>query len=112
MIHQRIDWSIPKGWFSGPWNSTLPIPVGYANEGVAETHYHAHMHEVYLVARGTSVALVQGKRVELRAGDMLAVEPGEVHSFVESSADYFHFVLQAPFAPGDKVLVEPRGKQE
>jgi hypothetical protein len=34
---------------------------------------------------------------------MLVVEPGEVHTFTESSPDYFHFVVQAPFVKGDKI---------
>lgn len=42
------------------------------------------------------------KRVRLQAGDMLVVEPGERHTFIESAHDYLHFVVQAPFAPGDK----------
>jgi hypothetical protein len=33
---------------------------------------------------------------------MLVVEPGERHTFIESAHDYLHFVVQAPFAPGDK----------
>ena len=60
------------------------------------------MHEVYLVARGTSVAVVDGQHVALQAGDLLLVEPGEAHTFVESSDEYFHFVVQAPFVAGDK----------
>jgi hypothetical protein len=36
-------------------------------------------------------------------GDMLVVEPGESHTFVGSSPDYLHFVVQAPFVTGDKV---------
>lgn len=38
----------------------------------------------------------------LQAGDLLLVEPGEAHTFVESSDDYLHFVVQAPFVAGDK----------
>ena len=37
---------------------------------------------------------------------MLVVEPSEVHTFIESSEDYLHFVLQTPFTVGDKVLVD------
>ena len=92
----------PKGWSVGPWNSAVPIPIGYANQGINEVHYHAVMHEVYLIARGTSTALVGGQEVRLAAGDILVVEPGEVHTFLESSAEYFHFVLQTPFIPGDR----------
>ena len=46
---------------------------------------------------------VAGATIRLRAGDMLAVEPGEAHTFIASSADYLHFVVQAPFVRGDKV---------
>lgn len=107
MIHRTIDTETPRGWFVGPWNSTVPIPVGFDSAGDPENHYHAQMYEVYLVARGTSVALVESATILLRAGDMLVLEPGEVHTFIENSEDYLHFVLQVPFVPGDKVLVDP-----
>lgn len=63
------------------------------------------MFEVYLVARGASTAVVNGVVVELVAGDLLVVEPGESHTFTASSDDYLHFVVQAPFAEGDKRLL-------
>ena len=92
-----------KGWLIGPWNSAVPLPIGYANAGIADQHYHQQMHEIYLVAQGSSVAIVDGQRVDLKAGDVLVVAPGEVHTFTASSADYFHFVVQTPFVAGDKV---------
>ena len=61
------------------------------------------MNEIYLVARGTSLAEVDGQAVHLEVGDMLIVEPGEAHTFVRSSDDYLHFVIQTPFVEGDKV---------
>jgi len=64
------------------------------------------MNEIYLVARGESVAVVAGRTLHLRPGDMLVVEPGEAHTFVSSSADYLHFVVQTPFVRGDKVDLE------
>jgi mannose-6-phosphate isomerase-like protein (cupin superfamily) len=60
------------------------------------------MYEIYLVALGESTAMVDGEAVLLRAGDLLVVEPGEVHTFLTSSEDYLHFVVQAPFVAGDK----------
>jgi quercetin dioxygenase-like cupin family protein len=92
-----------KGWFVGPWKSTVPVAIGWADRGVNHPHRHDRMHEVYLVARGASVAIVAGQPVQLAAGDMLVVEPGEPHTFVSSTDDYLHFVVQAPFEPGDKV---------
>ena len=103
MIHQSLDKERAKGWFVGPWNSTVPIPVGYANEGINDLHYHTQMFEIYLVARGTSTAVVNQQSIELQAGDMLVIEPGESHTFCHSSDDYFHFVIQTPFVPGDKI---------
>jgi hypothetical protein len=80
MIRQSPDKSVAKGWFVGPWNSAVPVPVGYANEGVNEPHKHAQMFEIYLVARGTSTAVVNQQPIRLQAGDMLIVEPGETHT--------------------------------
>jgi mannose-6-phosphate isomerase-like protein (cupin superfamily) len=81
------------------------VPIGWADEGVNEPHRHEQMNEVYLVARGESVAIVDGHEVPLHVGDMLLVEPGEAHTFASSSDDYLHFVVQTPFVPGDKQLL-------
>ncbi|GJM42968.1 MAG: hypothetical protein DHS20C20_32500 [Ardenticatenaceae bacterium] len=75
----------------------MPIPVGYANEGINELHHHSQMFEIYLVARGTSTAVVNQQPIQLLAGDILVVEPGEPHTFSQNSDDYFHFVIQTPF---------------
>ncbi len=102
MILAHADAEQSKGWYVGSWNSNLSIPIGYANEGINEPHYHAQMHEVYLVARGKSTALVNEQRVTLETGDVLVVEPGEPHTFIQSSSDYFHFVIHTPCIKGDK----------
>lgn len=103
MYHHTSPTNQAKGWLLGPWNSPIPASIGYANAGIADCHCHQQMYELYLVARGTSKALVEGKAVALAAGDVLVVEPGEVHTFLESSDDYFHFVVQTPFVAKDKV---------
>jgi mannose-6-phosphate isomerase-like protein (cupin superfamily) len=92
-----------KGWAFGPWNSALPVAIGFADIGVDDPHHHTEMFEVYLVARGTGTAVVDGSDVPLKIGTILAVEPGEAHTFHNSTDDYLHFVVQAPFVPGDKV---------
>jgi quercetin dioxygenase-like cupin family protein len=95
-----------KGWYAGPWNSDLSISVGYANEGINEKHYHTQMYELYLIASGKSTAVVNDQEVRLAAGDLLIVEPGEAHTFISNSTDYFHFVIHTPFVSGDKLLLE------
>lgn len=102
MLHFSRDEYAIKGWFVGPWNSGVPVAVGYANAGVDEPHYHTEMHEVYLVAQGRSTAVVDGRTVILEAGSVLVVEPGEMHTFTESTSDYHHFVIHSPVVRGDK----------
>jgi hypothetical protein len=38
----------------------------------------------------------------LSGGDMIVLEPGEAHTFLESSPDYFHFVIQTPGLAGEQ----------
>ena len=104
MIHRdsRATSEAGKGWFAGPWDSALPIAAGWADRGVNRPHRHDQMYEVYFVARGESTAMVEGATIHLRAGDMLAVEPGEAHTFITCTDEYLHFVIQAPFVHGDK----------
>lgn len=110
---ERAIFSVDKGWLFGPWNSDLPISVGYANQGVDEPHLHTQITEIYLVARGTSLIRLEQETIRLSAGDVLVVEPGEAHTFVESSPDYFHFVIHTPALQGeaarsDKVIQSGR----
>jgi mannose-6-phosphate isomerase-like protein (cupin superfamily) len=100
----RIEHADPardKGWLCGPWDSSLPIAVGYANRGVDEPHFHARTAEIYLVARGTAEVRVEQVTVGLSAGDLIVIEPGEAHTFISSSPDYFHFVVHAPGLSGE-----------
>lgn len=45
---------------------------------------------------------MERETLTLEAGDVVAVEPGEAHTFLESSPDYLHFVVQVP-QPGGQV---------
>ena len=111
---ERAASTAVKGWYAGPWNSALPVSIGYANEGIDNPHFHRQMTEIYLVARGASTVRVERETLSLEAGDLLVVEPGEAHTFLASSADYFHFVLHVPGLAGDEAradhLPAPRGR--
>lgn len=107
---ETADMAQAKGWYCGPWDSDLNLSVGYANTGVDEPHVHQQMTEIYFMARGTAVMRVEDETIELRPGQILVIEPGEAHTFVSSSSDHFHFVIQTPGLQGvearrDKVLV-------
>lgn len=109
---ERPDTGVNKGWYVGPWNSGLPLSIGYATQGFNEPHRHQRMNEVYMVARGTSTLRVRDQDLALSAGDIVVLEPGEPHTFLDSSPDYFHFVLHTPGLEGqaaldDRVAVAP-----
>lgn len=82
---ERADPAVVKGWYLGPWNSDLPISLGYAPKGIDEPHIHTRITEVYLVARGTSELRVGDRTVTLTAGDVVVVEPGEPHTLMFGS---------------------------
>jgi mannose-6-phosphate isomerase-like protein (cupin superfamily) len=103
---ERANTSSDKGWCAGPWNSGLQISIGYANKGIDEPHVHATITEIYLVARGTARIRVEHETVALAAGDFLALEAGEAHTFLESSPDYFHFVVHTPGLSGEAARAE------
>lgn len=105
---ERADPNAPKGWYLGPWNSDLAVSIGYANEGIDEPHLHTRITEIYMVARGTSVVRVEGQTITLEAGDAIVVEPGEAHTFLTSSVDYFHFVLHVPGLAGEEARAEKK----
>lgn len=107
---ERSDTTAAKGWYLGPWNSSLSASVGYAHAAIDEPHLHLRTTEIYLIAQGEITAFVEQDVVRLTAGDVLVVEPGEAHTFRDSSSDYLHFVLLLPGLAGeearaDKVLV-------
>ena len=94
LAHAAAD--AAKGWYVGPWNKSLPLPVGYATVGIDDPHLHTRLTEVYLIARGAAEVRVDQQTIRVTAGDVLIVEPGEAHTFVSHSPEYFHFVLQLP----------------
>jgi len=109
---EKADTTIAKGWYLGPWNSELPVSIGYANEGVNEPHLHNRMIEIYLVARGTVEVRINRQTVTVAENEIIVIEPGEAHTFLSNSPDYFHFVFHVPGLVGeeakkDKVLVPP-----
>jgi len=103
---ETTDQSTAKGWYWGPWNSNLDISVGFANTGVDEPHLHRRMTEIYLIARGTTEMRVETETVLLSEGQVIAVEPGEAHTFLTSSPDHFHFVIHTPGLEGDEARVD------
>ena len=103
---EHANRNIGKGWYAGPWNSNLDISVGYANEGIDEPHVHTRITEIYLVAQGTARMRIEQDTITLVEGDMVVVEPGEAHTFLDGSAGYSHFVVHTPGLSGSEARSE------
>jgi mannose-6-phosphate isomerase-like protein (cupin superfamily) len=58
------------------------------------------------MARGTATMRVEGKTIELEQDQVIVVEPGEAHTFLSSSPDHFHFVIQTPGLIGERAQVD------
>lgn len=104
MHHERTDPQQQKGWSVGPW----AVAVGWTTVGIDAPHEYARMTEIYLVARGTATTRVEGATIALAAGDLLIVEPGEAHTFLNSSDDYWHFVVHTPALPPTEAQADHR----
>ncbi len=105
----HLDRRQPKGWFTGPWDSDLPVSIGYANSAIDEPHLHTRITEIYLVGCGQADLRVEQETLRLEAGDVVIIEPGEAHTFLSSSADYFHFVVHTPGLAGEEAKEEKVG---
>ncbi|MEM7365482.1 MAG: AraC family ligand binding domain-containing protein [Pseudomonadota bacterium] len=102
----RPDNDVDKGWFAGPWDSDLDISLGYANTGVDIPHHHKTMREIYFFARGDVTMLIDGVEHHFPEQSCVIIEPGEVHTFVDSSPDHYHFVIQTPGLQGDAAIAD------
>jgi quercetin dioxygenase-like cupin family protein len=98
---EKASATVAKGWYLGPWNAGVGISVGFANEGVDEPHLHRQMTEIYLMARGAAEMRVEQQTIILVQDDVIVIEPGEAHTFLSSSPDHFHFVIQTPGLHGE-----------
>ena len=106
MRFEQANLSDDKGWYAGPWNSDLAVSVGFANKGIDQPHIHSQITEIYLVARGTSEIRVEQQTIKLSVGDVIVVDPGEAHTFLSSSPDYYHFVIHIPGLTGERARNE------
>jgi mannose-6-phosphate isomerase-like protein (cupin superfamily) len=114
-----------KGWYIGPWDSDLPVSIGYAGKelmrmadgssptlldraptGVDEPHVHTRLTEIYLIGRGSAHIRIERRTFTLSTGDMMIVEPGEAHTFLSASSDYLHFVIHTPGLSGEEARLE------
>ena len=71
-------------------------------------HSHATSVEVYVVRRGMCELVVNGEQREMQPGDVLLMEPGDVHELTNHGAEAFELlVFKTNAAPGDTAWEDP-----
>ena len=59
------------------------LPVGAATQ----EHYHARTEEIYFITHGTGRMRIEGELREVRAGDAIAIPPGQKHKLWNTGAE-------------------------
>lgn len=89
--------------------------VSFDNIGVTGRHYHIKLEEVYLILSGEIIVEVKEKgenicrRVELKRGDVLLLQPGDVHKIIETSKENKLLVFCIPdWQEEDEIIVDEK----
>jgi quercetin dioxygenase-like cupin family protein len=85
------------------------INRGRVDSGKAfSPHYHEDMYEIFIL-ESSATAIVNDKRIELNAHDVLIVEPNEVHVLENNNKETLYFwVVGASHVKGGKTVTLER----
>lgn len=59
------------------------LPVG----GATQEHYHPRAEEIYFITQGTGKIRIENETREVRAGDAIAIPPGQKHKLWNTGHD-------------------------
>ncbi len=59
------------------------LPVG----GATQEHFHPRTEEIYFITHGTGRIRIAGESREVRAGDAIAIPPGQKHKLWNTGAE-------------------------
>jgi mannose-6-phosphate isomerase-like protein (cupin superfamily) len=81
------------------------VPVG----GATQEHYHPRAEEIYLITAGTGRMRVENEEREVKAGDAIAIPPGQRHKLWNTGQETLRLLCCC--APGyehaDTIITEP-----
>lgn len=79
---------------TGALLQVVQVPPGEPpSGGHIPPHRHATSVEVYVVRRGECELIVNGERHTLRPGDVILMEPGDVHELINRSEEVFELLV-------------------
>ena len=80
------------------------LPVG----GATQEHFHPRAEEIYYITHGTGKILIEGATREIRAGDAIAIPPGQKHKLWNTGTETLRLLCCcAPaYEHSDTILTE------
>ncbi len=101
----RFGDSGPKYLMQGPRSNFALVQFQAGQDFKA--HFHNVMEENFFILEGEVDIIVDGKANHLKAGDLIHIEPGEVHYVVNNSIAPMKMVSTlAPYQEKDKIEIE------
>jgi mannose-6-phosphate isomerase-like protein (cupin superfamily) len=64
------------------------LPVG----GATQEHFHPLAEEIYFITHGAGKIRIEGATREVRAGDAIAIPPGQKHKLWNTGAETLHLL--------------------
>ena len=64
------------------------LPVG----GATQEHFHPRAEEIYYITHGTGKIRIEGETREVRAGDAVAIPPGQKHKLWNTGTELLHLL--------------------
>jgi len=80
------------------------LPVG----GATQEHFHPRSEEIYFITRGAGKIRIENETCEVRAGDAIAIPPGQKHKLWNTGNETLHLLCCcAPaYEHSDTVITE------
>ncbi len=101
----RFGDSGPKYLMKGPRMNFAVVQFQAGQDFKA--HYHNIMEENFFILEGEVDVVVDGVNHPLKAGDLIHIEPGEIHYVINRSSGPVKMISTlAPYTDPDKVEVE------
>ena len=94
------------GWYMNDSNFPIQFGIHNCDIPIGPAHFHRTMHEYFFIIQGKVKLSVQGRHISLEKGDLLVINPGEVHEMVSRSSDAEYVLLLPAPVPNDKVEVD------
>jgi mannose-6-phosphate isomerase-like protein (cupin superfamily) len=80
------------------------LPVGAATQ----EHYHPKAEEIYYITHGTGRIRIEGEMRDVRAGDAIAIPPGQRHKLWNTGSDVLRLLCccSPAYEHSDTILTE------